>query len=85
MTVSKLIEGIKASSSKWMKQKSKLCSDFTWQAGYAAFSLGQSQLPTLIKYIENQKEHHKQQAYKAELVELLTKYDADYDDRYLWD
>lgn len=41
---SKLMEEVKGSSSKWMKSKSPRCSNFTWQAGYAVFSLGQSQL-----------------------------------------
>ncbi len=85
MTVSKLLEEMKASSSKWMKQKNKQCSDFTWQAGYAVFSLGQSQLPTLIKYIENQKEHHVKKTYKEEVLEFLKKYGVEYDERYLWD
>jgi REP element-mobilizing transposase RayT len=85
MTISKLLEVIKTSSSKWMKQKSKLCADFTWQSGYAVFSLGQSQLPTLIKYIEKQKEHHKKKTYKEEFLEFLKKYGVEYDERYLWD
>ncbi len=68
MTVSQLLKEIKASSSKWMKQKSRRCADFTWQAGYGVFSLGQSQLPALIKYIEKQKEHHKKKTYKEEFL-----------------
>jgi len=85
MTVSKLIEAMKTSSSKWMKEKDKRCDDFSWQAGYAAFSLGQSQLSALIKYIENQKEHHKKKTFKEEVLEFLKKYGVEYDERYLWD
>ena len=84
ITVSKLLEEIKKSSSKWMKQRSQRCSMFSWQAGYAVFSLGQSQLNSLIKYIDNQKEHHRKQTYKEEILELLRKYNIDYDERYLW-
>ena len=79
------MEEVKGSSSKWMKSKSARCSNFTWQAGYAVFSLGQSQLDTLIRYIKNQKKHHQRISFEEELLELLKKYDVEYDERYLWD
>jgi putative transposase len=52
MTISKLLEEIKKSSSKWIKSQHTDCQNFSWQAGYGAFSLGQSQLETLINYID---------------------------------
>ncbi len=85
ITVSRFMEEIKSSSSKWMKSKSPRCSNFTWQAGYAVFSLGQSQKETIIKYIENQKIHHQKIPFKEELLDLLKKYEIEYDERYLWD
>ncbi len=68
-----------------MKKQGAAYTDFTWQAGYGAFSLGQSQLETLMRYIDNQKEHHKKRSFKEELTGLLKKYRVEYDDRYLWD
>lgn len=85
ITISKLLEEIKKSSSKWMKQNSPRCSLFSWQSGYSVFSLGQSQLNTLIKYIDMQKKHHTKKSFKEELLDLLKKYDIEYDERYLWD
>ena len=85
LTVSSLLEEVKSSSSKWMKSKSPRCSLFAWQNGYGAFSLGQSQLPTLIRYIENQHEHHKQKSYEEELLEFLKLYEVEFDEKYLWD
>lgn len=85
MTVSKLLEEIKKTSSAWIKKRDARCENFSWQAGYGAFSLGQSQLSTLIQYIDNQQEHHKTKTFKEELIELLEKYAIDYDERYLWD
>ncbi len=85
ITQSKLLEEIKKSSSKWMKTKSPRCASFTWQAGYAVFSIAHSQLKTLINYIENQEKHHKRKTFKDELLGLLDKYDVEYDERYLWD
>lgn len=84
-TVSKLLEEIKKSSSQWMKIQDFKCPKFAWQAGYGVFSLGQSQLESLIGYIDHQEEHHQKRTYKEELLELLHKYKIEYDEKYLWD
>ena len=67
-----------------MKDQTPDCNSFAWQAGYGAFSLGQSQLQMLLKYIDNQEGHHRNRTFKEEFVTLLKKYGVDYDDRYLW-
>lgn len=85
VTQAKLLEETKKGSSIWMKQQDGGPGHFSWQAGYGIFSLGQSQLPMLIQYIDNQKEHHRTKSFKEELLELLEKYDVEYDERYLWD
>jgi REP element-mobilizing transposase RayT len=85
LTVSKLLEEIKKTSSAWFKGKDPRCRQFAWQAGYGAFSLGQSQLADLVGYIENQVEHHRSRSFRDELLELLRLYGVDYDERYLWD
>jgi putative transposase len=85
LTVSDLLEEIKRSSSKWMKSKNPRCSLFAWQGGYGAFSFGQSQLTTVVKYIENQRDHHKKQNFENELKELLRLYEVEFDERFLWD
>ena len=84
VTVSKLLEEIKKSSSKWIKERDPRCAGFAWQGGYGAFSLGQSQLDALIQYIEQQDEHHKKKSFKDEFIEFLHKYKVDYDERYVW-
>jgi len=84
-TVSQLIKGIKIGLSKWIKERDPLCSFFSWQSGYGAFSIGQSQLPNLIQYIDNQKEHHLGKSFKEELLEILNRYGLAYDEKYLWD
>jgi putative transposase len=84
VTVSKLLEEIKKSSSKWIKERDRRCAGFTWQSGYGAFSLGQSQLDAVIQYIERQKAHHAKKTFKEEFVEFLQKYKVDYDERYVW-
>ncbi len=85
LTISNLLEEIKKSSSAWIKKQDTGLNSFSWQAGYGAFSLGQSQLNRLINYIDNQHEHHKNRTFKEELKLLLEKYHTEYDERYLWD
>jgi len=85
LTVSQLLEEVKKSSSLWMKKQDKGNPQFAWQAGYGAFSLGQSQLPALVRYIDNQQEHHRICSFDDELRDLLQKYGVSYDEKYLWD
>ena len=85
LTISKLLEEIKRSSSAWIKQQDSSCKNFSWQAGYGAFSLGQSQLSSLIGYIDKQVEHHCHRSFREEFIDFLQKYGVAYDERYLWD
>ncbi len=85
LTVSDLLAEVKRSSSAWMKQQKDGCPDFTWQAGYGAFSLGQSQLTAIVRYIDHQEEHHRSQSLKEELRELLQRYGIAPDEAHLWD
>jgi putative transposase len=85
MSISKLIEEMKTESSKWMKTQGERYAEFSWQNGYGAFSIGQSQLPTLRRYIARQREHHRQVTFQDEYRELLKRYEVDFDERYVWD
>ncbi len=85
IAISKLLEEIKSSSSKWIKTKGDRYADFAWQNGYGAFSIGQSQLLDLRRYIANQREHHRRLTFQEEYRDLLAKYAAEFDERYVWD
>jgi len=84
-TLSKLVELIKKRSSKWIKTKGVKFQNFYWQNGYGAFSIGESNVENLIKYINNQKEHHKKRTFREEFIEFLKKYNIEYDERYIWE
>ncbi len=58
---------------------------FHWQRGYGAFSVGQSNVGTVKRYIRNQKEHHKRVSFQDEYREFLKRYEIDFDERYVWD
>ena len=85
LTVAALVEGLKTSSSKWLKQQSPALSGFAWQRGYAVFSVGPTNLSSLVKYIDGQEEHHRTRTFQQEYRAFLTKYGVAYDERYVWD
>jgi REP element-mobilizing transposase RayT len=80
-----LLEKIKKSSSAWIKTQGKPYRSFFWQAGYGAFSIGCSQLEELVRYIDNQEEHHHTYSFQEEYRNLLRKYHVEFDERYVWD
>lgn len=79
----KLVEEVKKSSSKWMKEQGVL--DFAWQNGYGFFSVSQSNLPAVRRYIEGQAEHHKQRDFKSEFRVFRKRHNVAIDERYVWD
>jgi len=83
--VADFVKQLKQTSSIWIKDNGDNHKGFAWQAGYGVFSLGASQLPTLLEYIDGQEEHHKKRGFQEEYRGFLKKYGVEYDERYLWD
>ncbi len=81
----KLLEEIKSHSSKWIKTKGDQYKNFYWQRGYGSFSVNPAEIDVVVRYIENQAEHHKKKTFQDEYIAFLKKYNAEYDERYLWD
>ncbi|MCZ2392018.1 MAG: IS200/IS605 family transposase [Acidobacteria bacterium] len=82
LDISRLVGDIKRASSLWMKQHDRA---FYWQEGYGAFSIGESQVTHVVRYIEGQKQHHEKQDFKDEFRGLLDRYKVEHDERYVWD
>ena len=77
ITVSHTVRDIKANSSKWLneKQESRNASDkFEWQIGFGAFTVSYSQIEVVQKYIQNQREHHRNRTFEEEYVALLKRH-----------
>ncbi|MBA3482748.1 MAG: transposase [Pirellulales bacterium] len=83
VSVSDMLRLIKANSSKWANER--MDGEFAWQEGYAAFSVSESQVVPVRRYIRNQVQHHRKQTYQQEFVALLDRHGVEYDLRYLWD
>jgi putative transposase len=84
ITQAQIVEEVKKSSSKWMKADGGV-PEFSWQAGYGAFSIGESQVETVVRYIQNQEEHHRKVTFQDEYRKFLERYKITYDEKYVWD
>jgi putative transposase len=85
VTIAELVENLKTSSSKWVKTQSSELKTFSWQRGYACFSVGPGDVDALCKYIDGQEEHHQKRTFQEELRMFLKKYGVEFDEAYLWD
>ena len=62
-----------------------MLSKFAWQRGYGVFSVSESNVKTVKKYILNQEEHHKTITFQDEFRLFLQKYNIEYDEKYVWE
>jgi len=74
---------IKSNSSKWIHDTFPDQAHFAWQTGYGAFSVSLSALADVVRYLEQQEEHHRHQTFEDELVAFLHRHNIVYDERYL--
>jgi putative transposase len=84
IAASDMLRLIKTNSSKWMREV-KGHARFGWQEGYAAFSVSESLVVAVRRYIRNQAMHHRRQSFQEEFVAMLERHGVEYDPRYLWD
>jgi len=84
-SVSDIARIVKANSSKWINENKFIGNKFHWQKGYGAFSYSRSQRDNVIKYIMEQKKHHKKKTFREEYLEFLKAFNVQYDQRYLFE
>ena len=85
ISISKGVQLLKGGSSKWLNDTHFPDRTFKWQKGFGAFSVSESKVPAVTKYIKNQKEHHSKQSFKEEYLGFLREYNIEYDERYVFD
>ena len=73
---------LKKASSRWVHEQIHELG-FTWQEGYAAFSVSATARPSVRSYIANQEEHHRNKTYHEELIEMFHKAGIEFDPKYL--
>jgi putative transposase len=84
MALSDLVRDIKSNSSNFINQSQLATDKFGWQEGYGAFSYGHSQLDTIIRYIQNQEQHHSRRSFKDEYLSLLKKFQIKFENKYVF-
>ncbi len=85
IAVADLVEEVKTGSSKWIKTKGREFKNFHWQKGYGAFSVAQSNVDVVKRYIQNQKQHHRRVTFQDEYRQFLKRHQVEFDERYVWD
>ena len=81
-TIAKIVEIVKLGSSRWLSAEG--VSDFYWQGGYAMFGISEGDVPSVVKYIANQAEHHRTTMFEDELRKMMNEYGIAFDERYVW-
>ena len=85
IALSDLVRDIKSNSSTFINKKRWLRGKFNWQGGFGAFSYGHSQIDRVVKYIQNQEQHHARKSFRAEYVDMLKRFHIEYNERYLFE
>ena len=82
--MSQLIQLVKSERTKFINDNRFTRQKFAWQDGFGAFSYSKSHVPNVIKYIQNQEQHHKKQTFLEEYVSFLKAFEIEYDDHYIF-
>jgi REP element-mobilizing transposase RayT len=84
MSISDLTRDIKNNSTNFINENKFVRGKFSWQEGYGVFSYSHSQIETVFNYIKNQEIHHHKMTFREEYLELLKKFEIEYDEKYLF-
>jgi putative transposase len=68
--LSNILRELKANATGWMHDVFPTLKDFSWQRGYGAFTVSQSNVELVRSYIARQKEHHKRVSFRDEFIEF---------------
>ena len=81
-SAAEIVRVAKANSSRWVHEN--WARDFAWQTGYGVFSVSESNVAKVKKYIADQEEHHRKHTFQEEFVAFLKKNTVAYDEKYIW-
>ncbi len=85
VSIPDLIKDIKVASSLWINENKLSKNKFAWQEGYGAFSYSQSQIDSVVQYIQDQELHHQKKSFKEEYLQVLKNFQIEYEHKYLFD
>ena len=76
MTIESIAKTLKGGSSYWLNRNRLTKNKFSWARGYGAFSVSQSNLDKVIRYIADQETHHKKRSFTEEYEAFLKLYQS---------
>ena len=82
---SQIVQWLKGESSRWIHETFPELAKFEWQDGFGVFSVSKSNVPDVVEYIKNQREHHQKQTFEDEYLSMLKLNGIDYEERYVFD
>ncbi|MCZ8020710.1 MAG: IS200/IS605 family transposase [Cyclobacteriaceae bacterium] len=83
--LSDLVREVKKSTNEMINENKLSKFKFNWQEGFGAFSYSHSQIDNVVKYVMNQKEHHRKISFQEEYIDFLKKFEIEYDEKYLFE
>ena len=84
IALSDLVGDIKTGSTNFINRKRWIAGRFNWQEGFGAFSYSHSHLTTVIRYIQNQVQHHARKTFREEYLSILDKFEVPHEERYIF-
>ena len=81
--LSDVLRKLKANATGWMHDVFPAVQDFSWQRGYGAFTVSQSNVEEVREYLRRQKEHHAKISFRDEFIQFLKANGIEYDERYV--
>ncbi|MHB8579325.1 MAG: IS200/IS605 family transposase [Ignavibacteriaceae bacterium] len=85
MAISDLVRDIKNNSANFINDNKFVRGKFSWQEGFGVFSYSHSQIDAVYNYVKDQERHHKNRTFKEEYLELLKRFEIEYNEKYLFD
>ena len=70
-SIAEVMKQIKGSSSHYINKNDMIADKFSWQTGYAAYSISESGVEKVFQYIKNQKSHHQRNTFQQKYDEFL--------------
>jgi len=74
MSIEDAAKLFKGASSHWINENNIVVGKFAWGRGYGAFSVSQSEVPRVSKYIADQDEHHRIKSFAEEYERFVKVY-----------
>ena len=85
VSISDVMQSVKAKSSKWINESELILNRFEWQRGFGVFSYSKSHTSQVYNYIQEQEEHHEKESFKEEYINYLNKFEIDYEERFIFE